>query len=117
LEKTEEYLIKAGDEALKSGAPHEAKYHWEKGFDIYQKLNKGKLSQEILASYYYKLSLACHSRGLNLEAIDYIEKYQGIYISPPPANNIRLIFGIIRRVGNLILALNFSGYYFKKDQH
>ncbi len=115
LEKTEEYLIKAGDEAIKSGAPHEAKYNWEKGFDIYQKLNKGKLSQEILASYYFKLSLACHSRGLNLEAIEYIEKYQGIYLSPPPANKIRLILGIIRRVGNLIFALNFSGFYFKKD--
>jgi len=115
MEKAEEYLIKAGDEALKSGAPHEAKYNWEKGFDIYQKLNKGNLSQEILASYYYKLSLACHSRGLNLEAIDYIEKYQGIYLNPPPANNIRLIFGIIRRVGNLILALNFSRFYFKKE--
>lgn len=115
MEKTEEYLVKAGDSALQSGAPNIAKDYWEKGLNIYQREHQNKTEQEKLANYYYNLSLACHVGGLNLEAIDYIEKFQAFYITLPPQSKFRVAFGMFWRFALMNFALSFPQFYFKKS--
>jgi tetratricopeptide (TPR) repeat protein len=114
LERTEEYLVKAGEEAMQSGASHEAYNHLKKGLEIYQKLYPVNAEKEKLANYYFNLSLACHRGGLNIEAIENIDQFQRLYLRQLPENKLRLILGLIWRLVNFLLAIHFPKYYFKK---
>ena len=114
LQKTEEYLVLAGEESLQSGAPHEAYPFLKKGLEIFQKESAGNPETEKLGSYYALLAVTCHSGGLNLEAIDYIDKYQELYHSSFPATKTLFAAGILWRIANFILALNFPALYFRK---
>jgi len=112
--KMEEYLLKAGEESLQSGAPHEARNFLAKGLDLFINKNENKQNKKKLGDYYYKLSLACHRGGMNTEAIEYIEKFQQLHNMDFPKKGIKLIVGLIWRFFNFIIALNFPKYYFRK---
>ncbi|MFO7615171.1 MAG: hypothetical protein R6W71_11080, partial [Bacteroidales bacterium] len=114
LERTEEYLVKAGEEAMRSGATNEAYNNLKKGLEIYQKLHPVNAEKNKLAHYYFNLSLACHRGGLNVEAIENIDLFQHLYLRRMPANKLRLIVGLIWRLVNFLLAIHFPKYYFKK---
>ena len=73
LDKAEEYLIKAGEEALKSSASSEALKHYQEALNIY--LNKcGRAVDPVKITILKKnIALAHYNRGQYQEAVDMID--------------------------------------------
>jgi len=74
LEKTENYILKAGEEALKSSASREAIFYFSKAIDLYVKRLSVAASSEKLIGMNKSLALACFNSGELLKAIPYFEK-------------------------------------------
>ena len=72
-EKAEEYLIKAGEEALRSSASCEALNYYQEGLKLYLQANKDT-DPEKLAMFEKNIALAFFNKGQYVEAIEYFDK-------------------------------------------
>ncbi len=114
-EKSENYLFMAGKESLNSGSPSEALRFFKMGLELYQTISKKEGHDQKLADYNYNLGISCYSGGYNIETIKYIDKFENLHKTGLPHNKILLIFGIIKKLIKLILAVNFSQFFFKRE--
>ena len=73
-EKAEEYLIKAGDEALKSSASSEALYYFKDAIKLYTKRYGDAVDPDKMAEFEENVAFAFYNRGYHAEAIDYFDK-------------------------------------------
>jgi class 3 adenylate cyclase/tetratricopeptide (TPR) repeat protein len=105
--KAEEYLVKAGDESMKSGASAEAVNYFKKALEIYLQNNKIPDSQKV-TDLEEKLAYASYAAGLYVEAIDYFDRVVSFYYKPYPRSEIRRIAGLIY---NLIVIYKIIHFY------
>ncbi|MFC1863513.1 adenylate/guanylate cyclase domain-containing protein [Thermodesulfobacteriota bacterium] len=68
-EKAEEYLIKAGEEALKASASNEALYYYQKGLRLYLKNCGDAADPEKLADFEKNIALAFFNKGQYANAV------------------------------------------------
>jgi len=73
-EKAEEYLIKAGEEALRSSASNEALKYYQKGLKLYLQANQDFADPEKLAMFEKNIALAFFNKGQYVEAVEYFDK-------------------------------------------
>ena len=73
-EKTEEYLIKAGEEALKSSASSEALHYYQEALDLYVKKFGDTADPEKVVMFEKHIGLAYFNKGQFLEAVEYFNK-------------------------------------------
>jgi len=73
-EKTEEYLIKAGEESMKSGASSEAVNFFKKALETQLQNNNNTPDKQKVADLEEKLAFALYASGQYTEAVDYFEK-------------------------------------------
>jgi len=107
LDKAEEYMIKAGEEALESSASHEALRYYQEALDLY--LNKyGKAADpEKLAMLEKNIALAFFYKAEYPDALVYFDRVLERWGIRPLQNKIlipfKLIFDILKVILNLYL--------------
>lgn len=77
-EKTEEYLVKAGDEAMKSGASKEAIHYYNKALAMTERTTHGREGTKVF-ELQEKLGYAHYALGQNIKAAEYFLKVTGNY--------------------------------------
>ena len=86
LEKAEEYLIKAGEEAVKSSASNEALHYYQEALSIYRRLRGDSADPEKVAMLEKNIGLALFNRGHYTEAVEHFDKALNYYWGELPKN-------------------------------
>ena len=81
-EKAEEYLIKAGEEALRSSASSEALNYYQEGLKLYLQANQDTADPEKLAMFEKNIAIALYNKCRWVEAFSTLIKFLniGIYL-------------------------------------
>lgn len=102
LEKAEEYLIKAGEEALKAAASYEALSYYQEALKLYLNKYADAADPEKLAALERKIAVAFYNKGNYVEAVkhfDNVLEYWGLKRSK--LKSISLCFFIFDLLGIL----------------
>ena len=117
LEKAEECLIKAGEEALKSSASNEALHYYQEALSLYRRLRADSADAEKVAMLEKNIGLALYNRGRYEEAIEHFDKALNHSWGVLPKNIILLILrkpGILSASFHLIMSLYFPSSKFRR---
>jgi class 3 adenylate cyclase/tetratricopeptide (TPR) repeat protein len=95
LEKTEEYLVKAGDKALKASASNEALHYFQEALALYLKAYDKVADPEKVAMFEKNIALAFYNRGQYVEAIEYFDKALNYYWKKVPKHQISIIYQFV----------------------
>jgi tetratricopeptide (TPR) repeat protein len=104
-EKTEEFLIKAGEEALRSAASDEALHYYEDALRLYLKKRGPDADPEKVALLQKNIALALYNKGRFEEAIGYFDKALQYYWGPLPGNAVSALFKVLSASLRLLMAL------------
>jgi len=88
LDKTEEYLIKAGEESLKASASAEALNYYQQALELYLRKYGVKADPEKVAMLEKNIALALFNRGQLAESVEYFDKVLAFYGVTIPRNPI-----------------------------
>ena len=114
LEKAEDYLIRAGEEALKSSASDEALHYYEEALKIYLAKSGAAADPAKLAMLRKNIGIALFDRGWLFEAIDHFEQAMTLYGVKKPrwaaAKAARFVGGFL----NFVIALYWPGVRFRR---
>jgi serine/threonine protein kinase/tetratricopeptide (TPR) repeat protein len=92
LEKAEEYLIKAGEEALKSSASNEALHYYTEALNTYLK-NYGSAAEPLrIAMFEKNIAIALFNKGQYLEADGYFAKALSSYGERQPKHRVSVLW-------------------------
>ena len=116
LDKAEDYLLKAGEEALKSSASNEALHYYREALALYLKKNPQTADPEKVAMLEKNIALALYNRGQYVEAIDYFDKALNYYWGKLPQNAVSASFKLLWAFLHLIISLYLPSLKFKKTQ-
>jgi class 3 adenylate cyclase/tetratricopeptide (TPR) repeat protein len=106
LDKAEEYMIKAGEEAMKSAASSEALGYFQEALSIYRSKFGENASPEKIAMLEKNIAHALLNRGRYLESADYFTRVLEYHGETFP--NTR--FGIIMKLTNGLISLLLGLY-------
>lgn len=107
-DKTEEYLIKAGDESMKSGASSVSTNFFKEALDLIQQRNNEQDLQTII-DLKEKLAYTSAVMGQTVESISYCDDVIAYYYKPFPKSNFKRYFDLFVN----ILLLNRAIYFYK----
>ena len=79
LEKAEEYLIKAGEEALKAAASIEALNYYQEALNLYLKKTSAAIDREKIAQLEKNIAVALFNKGYYVQAIEHIDKVYALW--------------------------------------
>jgi tetratricopeptide (TPR) repeat protein len=113
-EKTEEYLIKAGEEALRSAASDEALHYYEDALQLYLKKSGRDADPEKVAMLEKNIGLALFNRGRYAEAVDQFDKALDYYWGELPKTPLSKAFRFLPSFVTFLLALYFPSRWFKR---
>jgi tetratricopeptide (TPR) repeat protein len=114
LEKTEEYLIKAGEEALKSSASSEALHYYQEALSLYLEKYGETADPEKVAMLEKNISLAFYSRGHYEEAVEYFDKALNYYWGELPKNPILATFKFLSGFISFLISLYLPFLKFRR---
>ena len=114
LEKAEEWLIKAGDEALNSSASDEALYYFQEALRIYRKLRGVGIDPEKIAMLEKNIGFAFFNRGHFAEAVQHFDSALNYYWGELPKNALSKAFRVLSSLTTFLLALYFPHFWFKR---
>ena len=102
LDKAEEYLIKAGEEALKSSASSEAINLYQEGLKLYLTKYGDAADSDKLAIFEKNIALAFFNKGQYANALEYFDRVLKRLGERSSKNKIIIIFKLITDILNLI---------------
>jgi tetratricopeptide (TPR) repeat protein len=114
LEKAEEYLIKAGEEALRTAASDEALHYYEEALQLYLKKSGKDANPEKVAMLEKNIGLALFNRGHYAEAVDHFDKALNYYWGGLPKTALSTALKFLSSFTTFLLALYFPSRWFKK---
>jgi tetratricopeptide (TPR) repeat protein len=101
-EKTEEYLIKAGEEALRSAASDEALHYYEEALQLYLRKPGSDANPEKVAMLQKNIALALYNRGQLEEAVLHFNEALRFHRGKSPKHLLSVFFlflsGLLRRL-------------------
>ena len=107
-EKAEEYLIKAGEEALRSSASTEALNYYQQALDLYRKKHGENVDPEKLGMFEKNIALAYHNKGLYTQGIVHFDKaLEYLGEKSPKSNVIKYIIALLG-LGRFIKEIYFK---------
>lgn len=106
-DKTEEYLIKAGEEALRSSASSEALTYYQQGLTLYRRKYGDAAEPEKLATFEKNIALALFNKGQLENAAEYFDKVLGRWGAGSPKNNAIVALKVMYDLLGVILNLYF----------
>lgn len=107
FDKAEEYMRRAGEEAMKSSASSEALNYFTLAMALYKRKHGEKLDPATVAMFEKNIGLALHQKGMNKEAIEYISRALDFYWKKRPKNDISLVIKFIFAFIKLLKYLYF----------
>ncbi len=113
-EKSEEYLIKAGEEALRSAASDEALHYYEEALQLYLKKSGPDTDPEKVAMLEKNIGLALFNRGRHAEAVEHFDKALNYYWGRLPQNALSRGLRFLSSFTTFILALYFPSHWFRR---
>lgn len=105
LEKTEVFMIKAGEEALKSSASNEALNYYQEALSLYQKKYGDVADPEKVAMLEKNIALALYNKGRFEEAIRYFDNTLEYYWGPLPKNAVSALLKVLYASLHLLIFL------------
>jgi class 3 adenylate cyclase/tetratricopeptide (TPR) repeat protein len=112
LEKAEQYLIKAGQEALRTSASSEALHYYQQGLNLYLKKYDRASDPEKLTAFEKNIALAFFNKGQYENAVKYFDSVLALWGAGSSKNKIisrcRLAFDLLGVITNLYLAFRKS---------
>ena len=106
--KTEEYLIKAGEESMKSGAFSEAVNYLKKALETHIQINRNIPDRQKVVDLEEKLAFSLFATGQYKEACEYFDKVYAFYRKPIPQAGLRKI---LDTTYNFLLLLKILYFY------
>jgi tetratricopeptide (TPR) repeat protein len=89
MEKAEEYLLKAGEEAMKAAASNEALNYFKEGMKLYLKKFGDEADPAKIASLNKKIAIALYSKGHMAESVEHFDKALEYWESKRPKGKIQ----------------------------
>jgi tetratricopeptide (TPR) repeat protein len=114
LEKAEEYLIKAGEEALRSSASNEALHYYQEALSLYLKKYGDAADLEKIAMLEKNIALALYNRGLYAEAVKYFNKALDYYWGELPKHPISTAFKLLSGISHVLVGLYLPSLKFRR---
>ena len=114
LDKAEEYMIKAGEEAMKSAASSEALGYFQEALSIYRSKFGEKASPEKIAMLEKNIAHALLNRGRNLEAVDYFTRVLEYYGETFPKTRLGVAMKVTHSLVHLLLGLYLPAIKWKR---
>ncbi len=114
LDKAEEYLIKAGEEALKSSASSEALYYYQEALKIYLKKYVDKADPEKIIMLEKNISLALFNRGEYVESDKYFARVLEHFGEKFPKNTLSILFKSFSGLTSFLIKIYFP--FLKKNK-
>jgi len=114
LEKAETYLIRAGQEALKSSASDEALHFYKEALKIYLAKSGAAADPEKVAMLRKNIGIALFDRGRLFEAIDHFEQAMTLYGERKPKGPVAGAFRFLAGFLNFGVSLYFPALRFRK---
>lgn len=114
LEKTEKYLLKAGEEALKSSASKEALHYYQEALRLYIKTYGEAATPEKVALLEKNIALTLYNRGEYDEAVKHFDSALSYYWTNLPKNSISTLFKFFSSFFSFITALYLPFMGFRK---
>ena len=105
LDKAEEYMIKAGEEAMKSAASSEALNYFQEALSIYRSKFGEKASPEKIAMLEKNIAHALLNRGRNLESADYFTRVLEYYGETFPKIRLGVAMKLTHGLIHMLLGL------------
>ena len=113
-EETEKYLIKAGEEALKSSASSEALHYYQEALSLYQK-NYGDVSDpEKIALLEKNIALALYNKGQHIGTVAHFDKALKYYWGASPESWISMVFKLSSGFFHFLISLYLPFLKFNK---
>lgn len=112
--KTEEYLIKAGEEALKSSASSEALNYYQDALDLYLNHFSGALDPEKVAVLEKNIALALYNKGQHVRSVEYFDKALNHYWGPLPKHLFPTMLHLSSGFFHFLVSLYIPFLKFKK---
>jgi len=114
-ENAERYLIKAGEEALKTSASSEAFHYYKEALNLYLKKYGSAADPEKKAMIEKNIALALYNKGQYLESIRYFDKTLALYWGELPKYKISKIFKLLIGFLNFLISIYLPFFKWKDD--
>ena len=113
-EKTEEFLIKAGEEAFRTAASDEALHYYEEALKLYMKKTGTNANSDKVAMLEKNIALALYNRGQHEEAVRHFDRALERYLGKLPQNTFSIILEFLSSFLHLLIALFISSWKFRR---
>jgi class 3 adenylate cyclase len=107
-EKAEEYLVKAGEEALQSSASSEALYYYGEALKLYLRKYGEAADPQKLASFEKNIAVAFFNKGQLASSLEYFDKVFDRWHAGPPRSKIAAAAMIIGNLLTVVVTIYFS---------
>ena len=114
LEKAEEYLTNAGEEALKSSASNEALHYYQEALSLYLKMHGDAADPNKIAMIEKNIALALYNRALYTESVEHFNKAINYYWGELPKHPISAAFKLLSGIANVLVGLYLPSLKFKR---
>ena len=114
LDKAEEYLIKAGEEALKSSASGEALHYYQEALNIYLNKHGDAADPGKIAMLEKNIALAFFNKGQYVEAVEYFNKTLAFSGEKLPKNPVSIMFKFLAGFLYFLVPLYFPSLIKKR---
>jgi len=115
LDKSEMYLIKAGEEALKVSASSEALHFYQDALTIYMKKYGKAADPEKINMLEKNIAFAFHNKGQLSEALKYIDKVLLFYGVKSPQYILSIVLTVLAGFAHLLTSLYLPFLKWKKN--
>ncbi|MHB8203509.1 MAG: ATP-binding protein, partial [Desulfomonilaceae bacterium] len=110
LEKAEQYMVKAGEEALLSSASSEALDYYQEGLRLYLERCGPVADPEKIATFEKNIGIAFFNKTQWARAVEYLEKVFELWGAPVPKANLKGYLRLARDLLVVIKTLYFPSF-------
>ena len=114
LEKTEKYLLKAGEEALKTSASNEALYFYKEALNRYLKNPGDTVDAGIIAMHEKNIALALYNRGMLAESIPHFDNFLIYHQGKTSGKSTKAIPRVASAILHFLITLYLPVFKFRK---
>jgi serine/threonine protein kinase/tetratricopeptide (TPR) repeat protein len=115
MEKAEEFMIKAGEEALRSATSTEALHYYSSALEIYLNKRGSHANPDKVAMLERNIALALYNRGQYSEAVRFFNKVLECYGVPNPQNRFSLAWNFSKGMGDFLFSVHFPFLKFRRQ--
>lgn len=112
--KAEEYLLKAGEAAIKTSASSEAVHYFSEALELYSKLHSDQADPHKVVQMEIAIGTAHVNKGQLGEALPYYRKAMAYYGIKLNDSTLSLVYMLLSSTVNLIVGMNFPSLIFNK---